>query len=293
MSPRRFILDTDLGSDCDDLIALAILARLAPDELVGCSTVYGDTVLRARMVRHVLDRLGSDEAPVIAGATTPLSERPVWVTGHEADGWSELPSETTISDCRNDPAALSRLGDDGPVELIAIGPLTNVARSLRADAAFAERVERIFLMGGYFAGPRIEHNFRCDPIAAHEVFESGIPIVVAGLETTLRSWYGPSEIRKLNRVGDPICSLVADQMARWLDLGKGGLDGDSPHDAVCVLSALRPDLFETTPCRITVSPAGDDAGLSVAVPGEAHHLIVDLDLDAVNRTIIAELEGER
>ena len=55
---RPAVLDTDIGTDVDDILALVLLARASELQLVGVTTVYGNSLLRAKMVRHVLDRMG-------------------------------------------------------------------------------------------------------------------------------------------------------------------------------------------------------------------------------------------
>src|SRR5918997_989685 len=87
---RPVILDTDIGSDVDDILALVLLARAAELQLIGVTTVYGDTSLRARMTRLVLDQMGCADVPIGVGARETLTGRPVWWAGHEGDGLSEL-----------------------------------------------------------------------------------------------------------------------------------------------------------------------------------------------------------
>src|SRR5918998_4775801 len=83
---RPVLLDTDIGSDVDDLLALALLAGSPEVELIGVTTVYGDTVLRARMTRLVLDQMERRAVPIGIGARETLTGRPVWWAGHEGQG---------------------------------------------------------------------------------------------------------------------------------------------------------------------------------------------------------------
>jgi inosine-uridine nucleoside N-ribohydrolase len=65
---RPVHLDTDIGTDVDDLLALALLVAAPEVQLIGVTTVYGDTVLRARMTRLVLDQLERNSVPIGFGA---------------------------------------------------------------------------------------------------------------------------------------------------------------------------------------------------------------------------------
>jgi purine nucleosidase len=244
-------------------------------------------------VTTTLELLGLDGVAVAAGSEQPISGKPVWMAGHEGDGWPERNTAIEIQDGRDDPGVLARLCGEEPVELIAIGPLTNVANALRTDPSFAQRVKCIHTMGGYFEGPRIEHNFLCDAVAAQEVFDSGIPIVVAGLEATMRSWYGEADVRRMAASADPVCNLLADQIRRWMEFSLA-LVGDSPHDTLPVLTVLEPEIFGLEPCRVSVEAAGGEAGRSVATPADGPHFrIADVDVEALQRKIYAGLETDR
>ena len=76
---RPAILDTDVGTDVDDILALVLLARAVELQFVGVTTVYGDTTLRARMTRLVLDQMDRSDVPIGVGARETLTGRPVMV----------------------------------------------------------------------------------------------------------------------------------------------------------------------------------------------------------------------
>ena len=84
---ERIILDTDIGTDVDDVMAVA-LAALSPEiQVEGITTVYGDVDLRSRMVVKALKMLGREDIPVFAGARDVLlKNREIWWLGHEGEG---------------------------------------------------------------------------------------------------------------------------------------------------------------------------------------------------------------
>ncbi len=174
--PRRIVLDTDIGTDVDDALALA-LALASPElELVAVTTVSGDTPLRARIAARLLALAGRAAVPVHAGCEMPLAGRRRLRAGRSRGGGDpRWRSRTTFS---SEPAveALLRLfrAGDG-LELVAIGPLTNIAVALERDPTLARRVARLTLMGGWMRGvtiggrslpPSIDYNLCSDAVAS-------------------------------------------------------------------------------------------------------------------------------
>src|SRR5690349_2330079 len=88
MPGRPLLLDTDIGTDVDDLLALALALNSPELELIGVTCVYGDVDLRARIAARALDLFGGvDHVPVTRGAREPLLRtRPVYWAGHEGEG---------------------------------------------------------------------------------------------------------------------------------------------------------------------------------------------------------------
>ena len=149
---RRVVLDTDLGSDVDDALALAVLLGSPEVDLLGATTVYGDVTLRARLARGFAALAGRD-LTVTAGIAEPLSGRPVWVSGDEGKHFPDVGSAPI------DPNGVDWLLEQarqapGELEIVAIGPLTNLAYAVRTDPLFASSIRRVWLMGGLFAAPR-------------------------------------------------------------------------------------------------------------------------------------------
>ena len=188
-TPRPVILDTDIGSDVDDILALVLLARAAEVQLIGVTTVYGDTSLRARMTRLVLDQMGLTDVPIGVGARETL-------TGGRSGGQgTRVRAFPGSIGCRSMRASPRRTCFTGPrpehqgrLDLFAIGPLTNVAEAISADDSFATSLRHLYIMGGAFWMEQAEHNIKCDPEAADIVFRSGIPMTVCGLDVTKRVW---------------------------------------------------------------------------------------------------------
>src|SRR5262245_55208559 len=97
--PVPVILDTDIGTDVDDCLALGLLLGSPELDPFGITCVYGDVELRARMVHRLLDLGGRPDVPVRLGARQPLlGRRPVYWAGHEGEGLLENAPAPTLSD---------------------------------------------------------------------------------------------------------------------------------------------------------------------------------------------------
>src|SRR5918998_876040 len=218
---RPVLLDTDIGSDVDDLLALALLAGSPEVQLVGVTTVYGDTVLRARMTRQVLDQLECGAVPIGIGARETLTGRPVWWAGHEGQGIPgldqvQVDEGITAADLLHQAATEHR----GRLELFAIGPLTNVAEAISADDSFATSLHHLYIMGGAFWMEQAEHNIKSDPEAAEIVFRSGIPMTICGLDVTQRVRLRETDLARVHEEAGAIGQMLAGQVRRrWAFIG--------------------------------------------------------------------------
>lgn len=284
------VVDTDIGSDVDDILALALLARAPEVHLVGVTTVYGDTRLRAQIARWLCDRLDRSDIVVVPGGQETLTGREIWWPGHEGVGLAglehvKIASELTATDylCQ---AARENAGD---LDLIAIGPLTNIAAAIRADSAFASQVHHLYIMGGVFWQARGEHNFVCDPEAAAVVMNSGMPMSVCGLDVTKRVWIDEQDVVALAASGNPVGAALADQVRRWWVAS--GREKDNPHDALAALMSIRPDVFTFTACDVEISQ--DEAHLGWATVSRCGQgrvrLATDVNVEQATHEIMRRL----
>src|SRR6516162_519272 len=87
---RPVIFDTDIGTDVDDILALVLLAKAPELNLLGVTTVYGDTNFRAQIARRTTQMLGREDIKVVPGESFPVSGRQVHWAGHEGEGIPNL-----------------------------------------------------------------------------------------------------------------------------------------------------------------------------------------------------------
>lgn len=264
---EEFVLDTDIGTDVDDLLALSMVFGSPELAIRAITTVYGDVALRARIVAKTYSAAARPQPPIAPGLAETLSGREVWWPGHEGATIADLDAQTY----RSDSSAIELLAASPTV--VAIGPLTNIAAAMRHPECVTGRV---VLMGGEFAGGTIEHNIRCDIDAARALFGSGVPVVAVGLEQTGRVRLGHDELARIEAAG-ALGELVGNEMKRFWEFAEQ--DYNVPHDPIAVLTLARPDLFEFTSGTVTV--ADDGVTTFRAHPDGLHTIVIDMDTDAV------------
>jgi inosine-uridine nucleoside N-ribohydrolase len=295
VSPKPVILDVDPGHD--DAVAL-MLACGHPDlDLLAVTTVAGNVPIEktTRNTLRVLSLVGYTDVPVGVGASGPL-ERPLHtaedIHGESGlDGPEEIPEASFGPDKRGAVALISDtlLASSEPVTLVPVGPLTNIATFLREHPDKKDRIARISLMGGSMGHgnttPAAEFNIYVDPEAAHEVFESGLPITMSGLDVTHQVGAGPDErerLRATGRVGGVVAGFL-DYFASTYE-SVFGFEAPPLHDPVAVAAVLEPGLLKTQPMRVDIERGSDlTRGETVCdlhgVTGRAPNVEVGVELD--------------
>ena len=257
------ILDVDPGHD--DAVAL-MLACGHPDlDLLAVTTVAGNVPIEktTRNALRVLALVGRHDVPVGVGASGPL-KRPLHtaedIHGESGlDGPEELPDADFGPDERGAVELISETlrASREPVTLVPVGPLTNIALLLREHPDLKDRIARVSLMGGSIGlgntTPAAEFNIYVDPEAASEVFESGLPITMSGLDVTHLADVGPEErklLRATGRVGGVVAGFLDYFAANYENTF--GFDDPPLHDPVAVAAVLEPGLLKTRPMRVDV-----------------------------------------
>src|SRR5437899_10196540 len=140
--PEKVIVDTDIGDDIDDAFALALAMRSPELEILGITTGWGDTELRARLVQRFLKENGAPDIPIAAGAptkSTAVFSQARWAQDGPPFQKQLDAAEFLLQQARKMP---------GEITLVAIGPLTNIGSAIDRDAAAFKKLKRVVLMGG-------------------------------------------------------------------------------------------------------------------------------------------------
>ncbi len=111
-----------------------------------------------------------------------------------------------------------------PVTIVATGPQTNVALLLNSHPELHDKIARIVMMGGAMVlgnwQPAAEFNIYVDPEAAEIVFQSGIPVVMAGLDVTHRAQIHGLDIERFRQLGNPVATIVAELLDFFMEYHK-------------------------------------------------------------------------
>jgi inosine-uridine nucleoside N-ribohydrolase len=186
------LLDTDIGSDIDDAFALALILASPELDLRGVATVGTEPQTRARIACRLLTAAGRHEIPVAAGEN-PQPKEEIEKQGRYVQS-PDAPGDRVAQPVKESAVEFlyqQLKARPGELTIVAIGPLTNVARLFREHPDCKPWVKRLVLMAGSVrvgykgkAPPEPEWNIKCDIPAAKAVFASGVPLVVAPLDAT-------------------------------------------------------------------------------------------------------------
>ena len=291
---KPVILDVDPGHD--DAVAL-MMACGAPDlDILAVTTVAGNVPLEktTRNALRILSLIGRTDVPVAAGAASPL-ERPLYtaesIHGESGLDGPEIPDPIFEPDERGAVDLIAGILRESsePVTLIPVGPLTNIAMLLREHPELKNRIARISLMGGSVGlgntTPAAEFNVYVDPEAAREVFDSGLPITMCGLNVTHQAGAGPAErdrLRSAGRFGGVVAELLEFFASTYQRVF--GFDAPPLHDPVAVAAVLRPGLLTTHPMRVDVEcdselTRGETVCDFYGVTGRQPNAAVSVELD--------------
>jgi inosine-uridine nucleoside N-ribohydrolase len=285
MNPLPFILDTDIGDDIDDALALALILNSPELELLGVTTVFGNAPRRAVLAQHLLNVWKREDAPVFAGCSKPLLQPLPQHSGAQfqilEDDVLEERTQHAIDFLIEKSGADEDEPPENPLTIAAIGPLTNVALAIAKEPQMVSAT-RLVLMGGMWnaASPEFcaEWNIKSDPEAAAMVFESGIEISMVGLDVTKRCVLEEKHLQKIAQQAAASSKLGVLQklIELWMQ------DSKRPptlHDPLAILT-LFDDCVQFEGKKIQVQLCGEARGQLGVLPTGAANARVAVDVDA-------------
>jgi purine nucleosidase len=287
---QMILIDTDIGDDIDDALALALALKSPEIELLGVTTVFGDTKRRAQLAAHLLSIAGHKEVPVAPGIATPLQLR------HRPSG---VP-QAAVLDERVAFPAISHLAapefiiqaaqaSPGGVKPVCIGPLTNIATALTSESGLFMMLQGLIIMGGSSGIPVPEWNIRSDVRAAQIVMDSGVPVTMIGFNITRRCQLRPYDIEQLRQHEEPLAQLLSRLIAVWQrHRPRGQSTLPYLHDPLTIAALCRPDLFAFEEIPVRVITRGPFEGYMVprAMKGPWVNAAVDVQVEEARSWIM-------
>ena len=266
MTARKVIIDCDPGQD--DAVAL-FLAMSSPDELdiLGVTTVAGNVPLELthRNARMMCDIAGLTDLPVYAGCERPMVLQPItaeYIHGNTGiDGVDVFEPDTPLQQGHAVDFIVDTLlaAEKGTVTLVPTGPMTNVATAIQREPAILDSVGGIVAMGGAMReggnrSPSAEFNVLVDPHAADIVYNSGKPVTAMGLDVTHQVLSTRERVARMRALDNAVAVATADMLSFFhrYDTKKYGSEGAPLHDPCTIAWLLRPDLFVTRRCNLSV-----------------------------------------
>ncbi len=258
-APKQLVLiDTDIGDDIDDALALALALRSPEIDLQGVTTVFGDTPLRARLAAHILKVFGREDVPVAAGAATPLRPRQRPSGAAQAaivDDRAIFPNICAFSG--PELIVQTALAHYGQLTLLCIGPLTNLATALHME-------------------PRL------------------FPITMLGWNITTRCQLQKSDIEQLYHNGSPQGQLLSTLLAVW-QRHRPRWHPKLPflHDPLAVAALCRPEMFSFEEMTVRIFERGPLRGFMLPrlLDGPLVQAVVDIEAHKARRWVMGRLSS--
>jgi inosine-uridine nucleoside N-ribohydrolase len=259
---EKVIIDTDIGSDVDDAFAIALALRSPELDILGFSTASGDTAARAKILRRLLEETGYAHIPITVGVPTTspsdayppslidlqgrYGQNPRYAGAPHADAIDFI-----LGQIRRFP---------GQITLIAIGPMSNIAALIDKDKNAVRQLKRIVAMGGWLRpledgightlSPRAEYNVSIDVRAAQKVFQSGVPLQVFPLDSTLHLTLDEVKRKSVFSSGTPLTDSLGVLYLLW------GRTTPVLYDPLAVAFTTRPELCALERMSILVDDEG-------------------------------------
>lgn len=304
---QRMLIDTDTASD--DAVAL-VMALRDPGVVVEAVTVVAGNVPLRQALQNALYtvELCDSQVPVYAGLAAPIMRDLESAENvHGADGMGDIGLELVGRDPSPgravDVLVESFLAEPGAIDLVTIGPLTNVAAALLRAPEMAGAVKHCYVMGGTGAGPGNvtplgEFNFWCDPEAARVVFRSGMPITMVGWDISVASaTFDAGQAAQLRSIGAPFAEFAVDIQAvlNEFALVETHLPGFDLPDPIAMAVALDPSIARIQRCFVDIeigdgSARGHDVVDWLGVTGRAPNVDVVTNVD---RAVFVEMLSNR
>ncbi len=203
---RKIIIDTDAG--IDDAIAIMIALTYVDEvEIKGITTLTGNTYVDqvTKNVLRLLDYFNREDIKVYKGASKPLVhflERGAKVHGNDGLGDIDLKYSSRKEEDLPAPVAIYKIAkEEKKIDLITLGPLTNISIALNLYPDLKNYINSIYSMGGAIERGNVtkfaEFNFHADPEAVQSVIESKVPIKIIPWDPAVKNLFLENELKEI------------------------------------------------------------------------------------------------
>lgn len=260
------ILDTDAGTDIDDMWAIALALNCPELDLKLITTTNGNTLYRARLVAKFLEIAGRSDIPVGVGPVTSdiIEAQGPWIENYSLDNYSGTIYEDGIDAMLN-----TIMGSKEKITIISIGPVTNIAKALERNPDIVKNARFVGMQGsvrkGYNASDEIcaEYNVKADPLSCQKVFTSDLEITITPLDTCGLVKLRGEKYIKVHNCKKPLIKALMENYCIWdkmfdadkFSLGYGK-ESSILYDTVAIYLAFSEELLKVEELGIKVTDDG-------------------------------------
>jgi purine nucleosidase len=278
--PCPVLLDTDVGTDVDDAIAIALILASPEIDLRAVTIVSGDTTLRGRIARKLLILGGRPDVPVAAGVCEPiLRQRNFLWLGHEGQRVVEPDEELRLADTHAEDLFIHTVLREHP-HVVAIGPLSNLAVAIMKEPAVIRSIPHLTVMGGLLYRdadmPLLDYNLSSDAEAAVVVLNAGIPTTLVPVDTTCKVFFTAAELARLRGTRSRLVQTLCAAIEVWAPMQRA-------------LSSFQPDAVAFLHDPLTVAVV-IDRSLVTFEPLQLRPAIVDGNFQLIHEAGAPEFE---
>lgn len=266
---RRMIIDTDTAAD--DSFAMLVGLRHPAARLEAVTIVAGNVAFEQQVENALItiDQAGrGGEVPVHLGARRPLLREWVEASAH-GDGkgnhdWPTPAQEPSEEDAAH---AIVRIVNESPgeIDIVAIGPLTNIATAVAIDRDLPRTARSLWIMGGCDNSvgnitAAAEYNFYVDPEAAAIVLDAGFDITLVTWTVTLEgALWSAEQLAAIERLGTPLSRFFTILDRPNLEFNDSvGIVGSTHPDSLTAMLLVEPELIVgSRQARVRVETASD------------------------------------
>ena len=247
-------IDTDTG--VDDAVALLCALKLDKLAIRGISAVAGNVehAKTFKNCRNVLAYAGREDIKVYPGAIKPMCvelDDASEVHGKDGLGGVVIPESPAEKETMHAWDAIYEAAkkEGGKLQIVAVGPLTNIANAIISHPDLKDLVERILIMGGAAVGGNAtmaaEFNIYADPHSAETVMQSGIPVVMFGLDVTVDAYLDSKDIQDIRNFNTKISQFFVDVVQSNLNFYIKNYKREilCIHDACPLIYLQYPEIF--------------------------------------------------
>ncbi|HDJ89730.1 MAG TPA: nucleoside hydrolase [Thermoprotei archaeon] len=278
MDKVKVLIDTDIGDDIDDALALALALNSPELDIVGITTVYGKTDVRARLAAKILEIYGRDDIPVAIGSSKPLVNPepkyfPRQALAVDKHFFPNIVEENAVD------FILETVSKYRELTIIMIGPETNLAKALLMKPKIFNNI-KIVMMAGYVSQPFPEYNVKCDPEATSIILSKNFPKILVGLDVTLKCSMNKNMVKEFRRSRHKGVKFLSKLIDIWMSYSN---HFPILHDPLAIAVSFDRSIVELKPMYLEVELENpSNRGIIYLVSNREPNIDVSINVD-VNR----------